>query len=222
VIPSHLAEAFPDRPLGVGYGLHLTAVLDDWDPRIVDGLAAKHHVIVFDNRGVGGSGGSFVIVSDPVGAGLPAICSPARPRRSASTCHCIFSNSGGGPDQCPSVHHSLLLSYCLFCSASYWATRPRRRDAITANIFEMGAAHSTVSPCSNSGLCGVSPSHRSEGRPFFQALQEVVGRCLAVARLGKEKKLLRMLIGGACLAKRIRLDTSRGAVAVGIAIATSR
>ena len=35
---------------------HLTAVLDDWDPRVVDGLAAKHHVIVFDNRGVGGSG----------------------------------------------------------------------------------------------------------------------------------------------------------------------
>jgi pimeloyl-ACP methyl ester carboxylesterase len=37
---------------------HLTAVLDDWDPRVVDGLAAKHHVIVFDNRGVDGSGGS--------------------------------------------------------------------------------------------------------------------------------------------------------------------
>src|SRR3954468_8914629 len=36
----------------------LTAVLEDWDPRVVDGLAAKHHVIVFDNRGVGGSGGS--------------------------------------------------------------------------------------------------------------------------------------------------------------------
>ncbi len=37
---------------------HLTAVLEDWDPRIVDGLAAQHHVIAFDNRGVGGSGGS--------------------------------------------------------------------------------------------------------------------------------------------------------------------
>lgn len=37
---------------------HLTAVLDDWDPKVVDGLAAKHHVITFDNRGVGGSGGS--------------------------------------------------------------------------------------------------------------------------------------------------------------------
>jgi pimeloyl-ACP methyl ester carboxylesterase len=37
---------------------HLTAVLEDWDPRVVDGLAATHHVVLFDNRGVGGSGGS--------------------------------------------------------------------------------------------------------------------------------------------------------------------
>lgn len=36
---------------------HLTAVLDDWDPRVVDGIAAKHKVIAFDNRGVGASGG---------------------------------------------------------------------------------------------------------------------------------------------------------------------
>ena len=48
------------KPGGVPVVLlhHLTAVLEDWDPRVVDGLAAKHHVIVFDNRGVGGSGGS--------------------------------------------------------------------------------------------------------------------------------------------------------------------
>nr|WP_229219015.1 alpha/beta hydrolase [Rugamonas brunnea] len=37
---------------------HLAAVLDNWDPRVVDGIAAKHHVIVFDNRGVGASGGT--------------------------------------------------------------------------------------------------------------------------------------------------------------------
>ena len=36
---------------------HLAAVLDNWDPRIVDGIAAKHHVVVFDNRGVGASTG---------------------------------------------------------------------------------------------------------------------------------------------------------------------
>jgi Predicted hydrolases or acyltransferases (alpha/beta hydrolase superfamily) len=33
--------------------VHLAAVLDNWDPRVVDGLAAKHRVITFDNRGVG-------------------------------------------------------------------------------------------------------------------------------------------------------------------------
>jgi len=37
---------------------HLTAVLDDWDPAVIDGLAAERRVIAFDNRGVGGSGGT--------------------------------------------------------------------------------------------------------------------------------------------------------------------
>jgi pimeloyl-ACP methyl ester carboxylesterase len=37
---------------------HLAAVLDNWDPRIMDGIAAKHHVIAFDNRGIGASTGS--------------------------------------------------------------------------------------------------------------------------------------------------------------------
>lgn len=37
---------------------HLAAVLDNWDPRVIDGIAAKHHVITFDNRGVGASSGS--------------------------------------------------------------------------------------------------------------------------------------------------------------------
>ncbi len=37
---------------------HLAAVLDNWDPRVVDGLAAKHHVVVLDNRGIGASSGS--------------------------------------------------------------------------------------------------------------------------------------------------------------------
>ncbi|HRQ42224.1 MAG TPA: alpha/beta hydrolase [Chloroflexota bacterium] len=37
---------------------HLTGVLDDWDPRVIDGIAAQRHVIAFNNRGVGASGGS--------------------------------------------------------------------------------------------------------------------------------------------------------------------
>jgi pimeloyl-ACP methyl ester carboxylesterase len=38
--------------------VHLAAVLDNWDPRVVDGFAAKRRVIAFDNRGVGASSGS--------------------------------------------------------------------------------------------------------------------------------------------------------------------
>jgi pimeloyl-ACP methyl ester carboxylesterase len=37
---------------------HLAAVLDNWGPRVVDGVAAEHQVITFDNRGVGASSGS--------------------------------------------------------------------------------------------------------------------------------------------------------------------
>ena len=36
---------------------HLAAVLDNWDPRVVDGIASQHRVITFDNRGVGASEG---------------------------------------------------------------------------------------------------------------------------------------------------------------------
>src|SRR5205807_2014223 len=38
--------------------IHLAAVLDNWDPRVVDGFAASRRVITFDNRGVGASSGS--------------------------------------------------------------------------------------------------------------------------------------------------------------------
>lgn len=36
---------------------HLHAILDEWDPRVIDGIAASRHVITFDNRGIGATGG---------------------------------------------------------------------------------------------------------------------------------------------------------------------
>jgi pimeloyl-ACP methyl ester carboxylesterase len=48
----------PDRGVPVIFLNHLAAELDRWDPRVVDGIAAERRVVVFDNRGVGGSGGS--------------------------------------------------------------------------------------------------------------------------------------------------------------------
>ena len=48
----------PDTGVPVIFLHHLMAVLDDWDPGVIDGIAAKRRVIAFDNRGVGASGGS--------------------------------------------------------------------------------------------------------------------------------------------------------------------
>jgi pimeloyl-ACP methyl ester carboxylesterase len=56
--------AFAYRDLGPRTGTpviflnHLAANLDNWDPRVVDGIAAHRRVITFDNRGVGASEGS--------------------------------------------------------------------------------------------------------------------------------------------------------------------
>jgi len=51
-------ELGPASGVPVVFLTHLAAVLDNWDPRVVDGIAAKHRVITFDNRGVGASTGS--------------------------------------------------------------------------------------------------------------------------------------------------------------------
>src|SRR6266508_2777720 len=48
----------PEAGVTVIFLNHLAAELDRWDPRVIDGIAAKRRVIAFDNRGVGASEGS--------------------------------------------------------------------------------------------------------------------------------------------------------------------
>jgi pimeloyl-ACP methyl ester carboxylesterase len=50
-------ELGPKTGIPVVFFVHLAANLDNWDPRIVDPIAREHHVIAFDNRGVGASTG---------------------------------------------------------------------------------------------------------------------------------------------------------------------
>jgi pimeloyl-ACP methyl ester carboxylesterase len=62
--------AFAYRDLGPRDGVplvllnHWGAVLDNFDPRIVDGLARQHRVIATDYRGIGGSGGMAPVTID--------------------------------------------------------------------------------------------------------------------------------------------------------------
>jgi pimeloyl-ACP methyl ester carboxylesterase len=50
-------ELGPKGGIPVVFFVHLAANLDNWDPRIIDPIAKGHHVIAFDNRGVGASSG---------------------------------------------------------------------------------------------------------------------------------------------------------------------
>jgi pimeloyl-ACP methyl ester carboxylesterase len=50
-------ELGPQGGIPVIFFVHLAATLDNWDPRIIDPIAKNHHVIAFDNRGVGASTG---------------------------------------------------------------------------------------------------------------------------------------------------------------------
>ncbi|MGW1712887.1 alpha/beta fold hydrolase [Streptomyces sp. NPDC002156] len=50
-------ELGPKGGIPVVFFVHLAATLDNWDPRIIDPIAKGHHVIAFDNRGVGASTG---------------------------------------------------------------------------------------------------------------------------------------------------------------------
>jgi pimeloyl-ACP methyl ester carboxylesterase len=50
-------ELGPRGGIPVVFFVHLAGTLDNWDPRIIDPIAANRHVITFDNRGVGSSSG---------------------------------------------------------------------------------------------------------------------------------------------------------------------
>jgi pimeloyl-ACP methyl ester carboxylesterase len=50
-------ELGPEGGIPVIFLVHLAATLDNWDPRIIDPIAKEHHVVAFDNRGVGASTG---------------------------------------------------------------------------------------------------------------------------------------------------------------------
>lgn len=50
-------ELGPRGGVPVVFFVHLAGNMDNWDPRIVDPIAKGHHVITFDNRGLGASSG---------------------------------------------------------------------------------------------------------------------------------------------------------------------
>jgi pimeloyl-ACP methyl ester carboxylesterase len=71
-------EFGPSDGIPVVFLHHFTAVVDDWDPRVIDGIAAERRVITFDNRGVGGTEGrtptTVSAMADDAIAFIRALC----------------------------------------------------------------------------------------------------------------------------------------------------
>src|SRR3954468_11368866 len=66
----------PNRGVPVVFLTHLAAVLDNWDPRVVDGIAAERRVITFDNRGDGASRGATPTTIEEMERGDVTILGP--------------------------------------------------------------------------------------------------------------------------------------------------
>jgi hypothetical protein len=91
MVPTRTSTAgnveFAYRELGIDnpspplvFLVHLAAVMDNWGPRFVDGFAARHHVVVFDNRRVGASSGDPATTMEQMAT--DAICLSSRRRAS--------------------------------------------------------------------------------------------------------------------------------------------
>jgi pimeloyl-ACP methyl ester carboxylesterase len=70
---------FAYRKLGVETGVpviflhHFGANLDDWDPRVIDAIAAQRPVVAFDNRGMGASEGRVPTTVEAMAADAIAV-----------------------------------------------------------------------------------------------------------------------------------------------------
>jgi pimeloyl-ACP methyl ester carboxylesterase len=63
--PFACREVGPTTGVPVVFLHHFTAVLDDWEPAVVDGIAAERRVILVDLRGVGSSAARLPTASRP-------------------------------------------------------------------------------------------------------------------------------------------------------------
>lgn len=57
---------------------HWGAVLDNFDPRIIDGLSGRHRVVAIDYRGIGASGGTAPVTVEEMALDIIAVIRASR------------------------------------------------------------------------------------------------------------------------------------------------
>ena len=139
---------FAYRELGPRTGVplvflhHFTAVLDDWDPRVIDGIAAKRHVIAFDNRGVGASGGSVPHTIDEMAADAVAFIRAL----GHDQVDLLGFSLGGGVAQVITLEHPELVRRVILAGTGPARRRRDREDATgSRQRVHQGRAHAARS-----------------------------------------------------------------------------
>ena len=140
---------------------HFAAVLDDWDPRVIDGIAAERHVITFDNRGVGASSGSVPHTIDEMAADTVSFIRALGHEQ----VDLLGFSLGGGVAQVIALEHPELVRKAILAG-----TGPAGRgglDKVTRSAPRTATSASPRRPCAHSSRPSVRPEcrHRmSSGR----------------------------------------------------------
>lgn len=166
-VPFVYRELGPRSGVPVVFLHHLMAVLDDWDPRVIDGIAAQRRVIAFDNRGVGGSGGSVPRTIEEMGRDAIAFI---RALGLQQVDLLGFSLGGGGAQmvalQAPELVRRMILA----------GTGPKGGGGIEAvskvAVLAYIKAALTWSDARNFLFFPRTPEGKRAAREYFAALQE--------------------------------------------------
>lgn len=160
-------ELGPRGDIPVVFFVHLAATLDNWDPRIVDAIAANRHVITFDQRGVGASSGTVPDAIDAAAADAYTFITALGHEKID-----VFSFSMGGfiAQDLVVAHHELVRRLVLT------GTGPRGgRDidkVVATTYFDIARATITRSDPKEFLFFDRDQAGKRAGKAFIQRLQE--------------------------------------------------
>jgi pimeloyl-ACP methyl ester carboxylesterase len=163
------------RDLGPGTGVplvllsHLSAVLDNWDPRVVDGLARTRRVIAFDNTGVGGSDGTTPDTIEAMAADLVTFIRAL----GLEQVDLLGMSMGGFVAQVAALTEPDLISKIILAGTG--PAGGHGIDKVTAiTLLDMARAAVTRQDPKQLLFFTRSPAGREAGRQYLRRLQERV------------------------------------------------
>ncbi len=160
-------ELGPKGGVPVVFFVHLAGTLDNWDPRIIDPVAAAHHVITFDNRGIGASTGNVPHSIEEMAEDAHAFITALGFDRVD-----VFSFSlGGMVAQALVVKHPELVSKLVLTGTGPKGGKDMDK-VVATTYYDMARAAITRSDPKEFLFFNRNPTGKAAGRAFVKRLEE--------------------------------------------------